>query len=107
MKKSAVKTSPENWLALIEEQQKSGLSQKAFCQQNNLVLSQFVYYRLRHLKQKTGLNPVAGFVPVNVIPSESKASEIKVVLPNGFQCSFSSSLDINQLKSLMGVLLTC
>jgi hypothetical protein len=33
------------WRKLFEEQQASGLSQKEFCKQRELVLSQFVYYR--------------------------------------------------------------
>lgn len=33
------------WEVLIEEQEKSGLSQKDFCKSGDLVLSKFIYYR--------------------------------------------------------------
>ena len=35
----------EKWRTLVNEHEKSGLSQKDFCKQKNIVLSQFVYYR--------------------------------------------------------------
>lgn len=33
------------WQSLIEEQEKSGLSQTEFCKQHSIAISQFGYYR--------------------------------------------------------------
>jgi hypothetical protein len=109
MKQSQLKPQHEKWFVLVEEQEKSGLSQKVFCQQKNIILSQFVYYRLLYRNQKTSPKPVTAFAPVTVINNERPAtvSEIKLSLPNGFHCVFQSSLDIAQLKRVIGVLLTC
>lgn len=111
MKQSQLKSQHEKWFVLVEEQEKCGLSQKAFCQQKNIILSQFVYYRLLYRNQKTSPKPVAAFAPVTVINNERPAtaaiSEIKLSLPNGFHCVFQSSLDMAQLKRVIGVLLTC
>jgi hypothetical protein len=109
MKKTASKKSHEHWFALVEEQQTSGLSQKDFCQQKNIILSQFVYYRLLYRKQKVLPEPMTAFLPVKVAYSEpaSSLSEIKLTLPNGFHCAFTSSMDMMQLKRMIGVLLTC
>lgn len=98
------------WKKLVEDQEKSGLSQKEFCNQQNLVLSKFVYYRcLLKNKEKTETVNTASFLPVKVLPKEKSTvtSEIKLSLPNGFQCAFASNLDAVQLKRLVEVLLTC
>jgi hypothetical protein len=51
----------------------------------------------------------SSFVQVK-IPDRDKAvitSEIKLSLPNGFQCSFPSHTDVDQIKRLIEVLLSC
>ena len=94
------------WQAIIDEQEKSGLSQADFCQSKNIVLSKFVYYRgcvkkIAHSSDKT-------LLPVKVVSKESaSASDIRIVLPNGFQLSFSSSLEPLRVKQLVEVLLSC
>lgn len=98
------------WYKLVEDQEKSGLSQKEFCNQQNLILSKFVYYRcLLKNKEKTAAISKASFTPVKVLPKENPvvSGEIKLSLPNGFQCTFPSYLDSNQIKRLVEVLLAC
>lgn len=98
------------WKKLVEDQEKSGLSQKEFCNQQNIVLSKFVYYRclLKNKEKAVALNKPS-FVPVKILPKEKivVASEIKLSLPNGFQCVFPSNLESIQLKRLIEVLLAC
>jgi hypothetical protein len=99
-----------HWRSLVEEQQQSGLSQKEFCKQRNLSLSKFVYYRYQF---KEGNNKrvmkASSFVAVKVSGKENAVApgEIKVSLPNGFQCSFPTHLDSIQIKRLVEVLLGC
>lgn len=98
------------WYKLVEDQEKSGLSQKEFCNQQNLVLSKFVYYRcLLKNKEKTATLNKASFTPVKVLPKETTtiSGEIKLSLPNGFQCAFPSYIESIQIKRLVEVLLTC
>lgn len=98
------------WYKLVEDQEKSGLSQKEFCNQQNLTLSQFVYYRcVLKNKEKTATINKPSFAPVKVLPKENTvvSGEIKLSLPNGFQCTFPSYLDSIQIKKLVEVLLAC
>lgn len=97
------------WQALIEEQEKSGLSQAEFCKQHNIAVSQFGYYRgLLKAKDQAKLRKSGLFSPVQIKKQDTKLSEeIKIVLPNGFQCYFSSSIDSMQIKRLMEALLSC
>jgi len=97
------------WQSLVEEQEISGLTQSVFCKSRNLVLSQFVYYRgLIKAKESTNAVGVKSFTPIQVSKIESNsASEIRIVLPNGFQCYVSSRVEVLQIKRLVEVLLTC
>lgn len=98
------------WYKLVEDQEKSGLSQQEFCNQQSLVLSKFVYYRsLLKNKEKSEAINKASFTPVKVLAKESTvvSGEIKLSLPNGFQCAFPSHLDSIQIKRLVEVLLAC
>ena len=45
------KHSHENWQRLISEWEHSGLSQKVFCEQQNIKLHTFVYHRNRMLQE--------------------------------------------------------
>lgn len=99
------------WKALISEQEQSGKSQKKFCEERGLVLSQFVYYRSmlkprapKQLNQET-LIPITIKNPLT--PTNKNISEIRISLPNGFQCAISSATDILYVKRLMEVLSSC
>lgn len=96
------------WQKIIEEYLQSGMTQKAFCEQRDLSLPQLVYYHGQFKADKTP--PAnAAFVPVK-IPSRDKitvATEIKLSLPNGFQCVFPVNADVVQIKRLVEVLLSC
>lgn len=123
----------EKWEELVSQQENSGKTQKAFCEENNIVLSQFTYYRavistqnknnscgnMSTLKKSPLKNP-ALFSPVTIKQETStllsektdktektEKTEIKITLPNGFHCVISNSLDILHLKRLMEVLLSC
>jgi hypothetical protein len=97
------------WQALVEEQEKSGLSQTEYCKQHNIVISQFGYYRgLLKAKERAQSRKPGLFSSVRIKKSETKISdEIKIVLPNGFQCYLPASIDAVQIKRLMEALLSC
>jgi len=97
------------WRNLVEEQAASGLTQAAFCKEGNLVLSQFVYYRgLIRAKENKSAASNQTFTPIQVSKIDSNsASEIRIILPNGFQCYVSSRIEVLQIKRLVEALLTC
>jgi hypothetical protein len=98
-----------NWEALIAEQEKSGLTQEAFCKERDVVLTKFVYYRsqIKKKAKSTQQSPLS-FSPVKVAKKEEiVGSEIRLSLPNGFQCAFPTQLEISQIKRLVEALLSC
>lgn len=109
MKSVKQKERQAKWRSLVEEQTASGLTQSAFCKKENLVLAQFVYSRgLFKAKKSADAVNQKSFVPVQFSKREiNTASEIRIVLPNGFQCSFSNGIDVSQIKRLMEALLSC
>ena len=67
--------------ALIEKSQNSPLSQKAFCQQEDLALSTFTYW----LKKYRGSQQTADFIPMKINErSRQKQSEwCEIEFPGG------------------------
>lgn len=107
---SSTKNPDQNiqWEELISKQEKSGLSQKEFCKQNNIRLPQLGYHRgLIKSKERIKKNQKL-FSEVQIKqPTLNVTSEIKIILPNGFQCFISSTIDTLQVKRLMEALLSC
>jgi hypothetical protein len=96
----------EEWKSLIATQAKSGLTQKVFCAQNNLSFAKFGYYCKILKTQSSDCKSIATFAPIK-ISQHPIESEVRLNLPNGFQCIFSSATDIAQIKKLIEVCLSC
>ena len=99
----------DKWRKIIDEYLASDMTQKAFCEQHNVSLPQFVYYHGKFRGEKEQSGAMSSFVPVK-IPHHEKpvpSSDIKLTLPNGFQCVFSSHVDMGQIRRLVEVLLSC
>lgn len=96
------------WQKWVEEQAASGLSRREFCQQHNLVLSQFAYYYLEFQKQKQKAlcDHEPTVLPIQLRSAHTPLNEIKILLPNGLQISLPCA-DNNQLKHWLGVLKSC
>jgi hypothetical protein len=96
----------EKWKALIEEQEKSGLTRKEFCKRHNLSSSSLTYY-LGVFRGKQPSKKVPGtFTPVSVIKSVP-STEIRLTLPNGFQCALPADLASTRIKELVEIFLSC
>ena len=99
----------EQWQVIVDQQEKSELSQAEYCKQNNLVLSQFAYHRgIIKASERTISPRLDIFTPVKINKTEqSPSSDIRILLPNGFQCFIPSHTDALNIKRLMEVLLSC
>jgi hypothetical protein len=102
------KEKQQQWKNIIEEYEQSGLTQKLFSQQKNISLAQFSYYR-GILKPKPNVNEIdspGSFAEVK-IKTPPLDKEIRVNLPNGFQCIFYATIDSAYLKKFIEVMLSC
>jgi hypothetical protein len=103
MDKEEQKTRREKWLEIINEQEKSGLSQTQFCKENNISAPQLSYYRGRFKPKQISAGT---FTPVTIKQQET-IKDIRLTLPNGFQCTFPSDLSASHIKDLIKALLSC
>lgn len=109
MKDNEQKQRRATWRKIVDEYVTSDITQKAFCELHNVSLPQFVYYHGQFRRQKEPQAVTPGFVPVKIPHLEKlvTVSEIKLSLPNGFQCTFPSHTDAVQIKRLVETLLSC
>jgi hypothetical protein len=104
MKNEEQKIRYEKWQAIIDEQEGSGQSQAVFCKQRNISAAQLGYYR-SILKPKNAIS-TGIFTSIAMAPS-AIAKDVRVILPNGFQCTFPSDLNALAIKELIKALLLC
>jgi len=99
----------EKWRDLVEKQEQSGLSQTAYCKQNNLSMPKFTYYRgTIKASSRIPSQKLKVFTPIKINKTEPVTSaDIRIVLPNGFQCFIPCSVDAHHVKRLVEVLLSC
>lgn len=109
MKDDEQKQRRDKWRKIVDEYLNSNMTQKTFCEKHNLSIPQLVYYHGQFKREKESLTAKPSFVPVKVPHHEKPVvmSEIKLSLPNGFQCAFPSHTDSAQIKRLVEVLLSC
>lgn len=88
------------WAVLIEEQRRSGLSQRAFCEQEGLSLNRF-YYWLRRLRETSD---TVSFVPVPLGPAVPQSS--LTLVWSSCRVEIGSGFDPETLRSLLRVLRT-
>jgi hypothetical protein len=102
----------DRWRALIEEQEESGLSVSTFCKERNLKLSQMYCYRHTLKKHDSGDKATISkkLVPIKIKQEHNAvmlSGELRLILNNGIQCVLPSHMEINQIKQLVEVLLSC
>lgn len=91
------------WRHHIQAWQGSGLSQRAYCQSNNLKEDRFSHWKRRLSKD----NGATRFVPVPLptrLPVPIKHSVFRVWAPNGFRVDVEEGFDPELLKKLLAVL---
>ena len=107
---SAVAERYTKWRTIMNEYERSGLTQQQFCKSRDLSLKKFKYYRY-HLQQKEKATRSTGtsstekqFIPVKVKrPSSANTPGIVMRLPNGIELRLPGDITLsNILKELNG-----
>lgn len=96
------KQTQEDMFRMITSWKQSGLSQKAYCEQNNIPYHVFHYWYKRYRDQQGAVND-GTFVPLNVKPSTFPVSNsaIEILLPDGKRILFHQSVGPDYLKALI------
>ena len=96
------KQSQAAMLKMIDSWMQSGLSQKAYCEQNNIRYYVFHYWYKRYRDQQ-GVVEENSFVPLTVKPSTFPVSNsaIEIFLPDGKRILFHQPVGPDYLKALI------
>ena len=92
------------WEALIEEHEKSGLSQLKFCQKKSIASTHFSYYRSRI--KAIAISKKNVFVPIH-LKKDTAMGDMQLILPNGLKCVLPCSTEAISIKRIVGALLAC
>jgi len=88
------------WEHHLVRWQQSGLSQRAYCRQNDLKPHQFYYWRRRTLKPRSDVS----FLPVTLpVDSVHQHHGIRVLMPNGFAIELEGWDRQAELKQLVAM----
>ena len=92
----------EQMFTLISRWKQSGLSQKAYCEQNQIRYYVFHYWYKRYRDEQSNSSEPA-FIPLNLKPSLSDAgcANIEVVLADGKRILFHQAVTSNFLKAVI------
>ena len=92
------------WLSHIAAWQQSGLTQKAYCEQQELRYATFGYWvrKLRRATEPATEKKGAGFVPV--IPTEAQPTGLILGLPNGLEIRGIEAENLPLVRQLLEVL---
>lgn len=91
------------WQHQIQTWRKSGLSQRAYCQKNNISEYRFSKWKSRLVKDKVD----SRFVPVPLpahLPDSIKRGVLHIYAPNGFRVDINEEFDSELLKKTLAVL---
>ncbi|MEA5062855.1 MAG: IS66 family insertion sequence element accessory protein TnpB [Petrimonas sp.] len=115
--------SKEEFIMILDRQEKSGLSIKDFCENESYTRSSFYYWKSKYGLTRPYNNHVndtqAGkLAPINInLPVKGAASsspmtrgdrgEITIKLPSGVQVSFKGSAQSGMAMSLLEQILSC
>ena len=84
---------------LVEEQLKSGMSQKKFSQQKQISLHVFRYWYKKYQQQFT--EKEQRFIPLKINPSADSCTRLQIQYPNGVNLYLPASLDMQTIKTLI------
>ena len=96
------------WLDHLEACERTGQTTKAYAQAHGLSISMMYSWRkkLVHrgiLSRCSGTSLAKGFARVQVVDTQSPASEWNIVLLNGVQIGISGAVDEASLSTVLGV----
>ena len=96
----------DQFLALLSQQQSSGLTTNQFCQEHSISVSTFDYWKRKlNLTKPRVAKPssTSELIPMQIqhcVPSSTRVGGMVIQLPNGVQLEFARSDDKIALQTL-------
>ncbi len=86
---------------LIEQWQQSGLTQKAFCEQQSIRYYVFHYWYKRYRMQQSGVQDNAGSFVKLQVAKPSGTGSVEINYPGGIRLVFHDPVSSSYLKALV------
>ncbi len=90
----------QQMVKVIELWKQSGLSQRAFCEQQSLKFHTFYYWYKRHKQENNNSNSQSAFLNLQ-IAKPMGASSIEIHFPGGIRLVFHEPVNSSYVKSLI------
>jgi len=97
----------ETWLSHIKAWKRSGKSQKRYCEENNISLVQFGYWRKKTLISNKAAETVSKtkLLDITNVPTPFKPSTSSIIIKNAdIEIKVPSTLPLNQLLPILKLL---
>jgi len=91
----------QQMFSLIEQWQQSGLTQKAFCEQQSIRYYVFHYWYKRYRIQQSGSSDNAGSFVKLQVAKPSSLGGVEINFPGGIRILFHEPVSSNYLKTLV------
>lgn len=92
------------WKSIMEEYESSRMKQQQFCKAHNIDFAKFRYQRVRFSaasKVSKTQPKQSNFVPVKLPEQSAPKENIKIIHPNGIECTVPINIDVSTLIQLM------
>ncbi len=123
MSKNRSSEKEEFWRMVLQEHSSSGVTIKAFCEQQGISLPLFYVWR-RKIKERgqhagsahVAQDPVTRLIPVSVIPDVhdrqactaiAASIDVEIISPSGFTLRVDSSMSPARITDLLGAITAC
>jgi hypothetical protein len=102
MEKNTKQSRAEEMFTMIKISQESGMSKKAYCEQQGLALSNYYYWQKRY---RASQHPTQGkFIPLNVVQGIDSLPQIEICYPNGVRLRLPQSIELSVIRSMIGII---
>lgn len=88
--------------SLIQVWQKSGMTQREFCEKKNITYAKFQYWMKRYNEAGDAPEPTSSFLPVHVKKeSSARSGSLEIVYPDGRRVVFHQEVEPDFLRALL------
>lgn len=92
----------EYWVAKIQQWEKSGLSQSAFCKKYSVTPSSFYYWKSRLLNQKKNKPAKSNrFTPIEIQKTRPTQDVMRLMLPSGVRIEIPLTISSDKLTGIL------
>jgi hypothetical protein len=100
------------WRSWFEEKKEKGITIKEFCKEKDISNSQFYYYHdlvyKPEKRQKEKADQSSKVKPIQIVnPMPKENATIRFILPNNLQCMLPRDMTLQEIKTILELMMSC